>query len=59
MNAKQRMVLIAAVVVAGCLLARYLGYPEPERPNHYEWLSLAILAVAVGASSAVWFGGKR
>ena len=59
MNAKQRKVLIVAAIAVGCLLARYLSYSEPLRPLHDEWLSLAILAAAAGASAFVWFRGKR
>ena len=59
MNAKQRKVsIVAAVAVAG-LLARYFSYPDQLRPLHNEWLSLAILAAAVGASALVWFGDRR
>ena len=59
MNAKQRKVLIVAAIAVGCLLVRYLSYPDQLRPLHEEWLSLAILAAAVGASALVWFGDKR
>jgi len=58
-NAKQRKVSIVTVVAVGCLLLRYLSYPEQLRSLHYEWLSFAILAAAVGASAAIWLGGKR
>ena len=59
MNAKQLKVSIAAAVVAGCLLLRYLSYSEELRPLHFQWLSLAILVAAVGASAAIWLGSKR
>jgi len=58
-NAKQRKVLIVAAIAVGCLLARYLSYPDPLRPLHEQWLSLAILAAAVGASALIWLGNKR
>jgi hypothetical protein len=58
-NAKQRKVLIVAAIAVGCLLARYLSYSERLRPLHDEWLSLAILAGAAGASAFVWLAGKR
>jgi hypothetical protein len=59
MNAKQRNVLIVAPIAVVCLLARYLSYPEELRPLHDEWLSLAILAAAIGASVFIWLGGRR
>ena len=59
MNAKQRRVSIVVVIAVAGLLARYFSYPDQLRPLHDEWLSLAILAAAVGASVVVWFGGRR
>ena len=59
MNANQRTVLIVTAVAVGGLLARFLSYPEWRRQLHDEWLSLAILAAAVGASAFIWLGGKR
>jgi hypothetical protein len=59
MNPNQRKVVIIAAVVVGCLLVRYLSYPEDLRPLHDEWLSSAILAAAVGISAFIWMGGKR
>ena len=59
MDAKQRKVLIVAAIAVGCLLARYLSYPDSLRPLHDQWLSLAILAAAVGASAFIWLGNKR
>ena len=59
MNPNQRKVVIIAAVAVGCLLARYLSYPESLRPLHEEWLSFAILAAAVGISASIWMGGKR
>jgi hypothetical protein len=58
-NAKQRKVSLVAVVAVAGLLARYFSYPDQLRPLHDEWLSLAILAAAVGASALVWFSDKR
>jgi hypothetical protein len=59
MNANQWKVLIVTPIVVGCLLARYLSYPESRRPLNNEWLSLTILAAAIGASAFIWMGGKR
>jgi hypothetical protein len=59
MNAKQRTVLIVTVIAVGCLLAQYLSYSERLRPLHNDWLSLAILAAAIGVSAFVWLGRKE
>jgi hypothetical protein len=59
MNANQRKVSIVTAIAVGFLLAQYFSYPERLRPLHNEWLSLAILAAAIGASAFAWMGGKR
>jgi hypothetical protein len=59
MNANQRKVLIVTPIAVGCLLAQYLSYPEWLRPLNNEWLSLAILTAAVGASAFIWMSSKR
>ncbi len=59
MKASQRKVLIVSAIAVGCSLARYLSYPEGLRPLNNHWLSLAIIAAAVGASAFIWMGGKR
>ena len=59
MNTNQRMAAVATVVVAGGLLAQALSYHGGDYLQvHPKWLSLAVLAVAVGVGAFVWAGRK-
>ncbi len=58
MNNHRRVAVVATVVVAGGLLAQSLSYHGGTLQVHPKWLSLAVLAVAVGVGAFVWAGRK-
>jgi hypothetical protein len=58
MNTNRWVVVGATVVVAGGLLTQSLGYHGGVLQIHPKWLSLAILAAAVGVGAFVWAGRK-
>ena len=58
MNKGRLVVVVATVVVAGGLLAQSLSSHGGYLQVHPKWLSLAVLAVAVGVGAFVWAGRK-